>query len=233
MIIKEIQKNTFIDYPGKIACTIFIQGCNFRCGFCHNPNLMEMDCQGLSQDKILNFLEKRKKYLEGVCFTGGEPLLTLDLDFLKKVKALDYKIKIDTNGSQPKKLKKLIENKLVDYIAMDIKSSKERYELITNSKINFKKIEQSIKLISNFPNYEFRTTIIPDIHDNNEFKKIKSWLQKITKKQKLKNYSLQPFYATNKMNNKDFELISTPKDELLKELKKELDSYFNKCEIKN
>ncbi|MBU4456986.1 MAG: anaerobic ribonucleoside-triphosphate reductase activating protein, partial [Nanoarchaeota archaeon] len=234
MLIKDIQKNTFIDYPGKIACTLFIQGCNFRCGFCHNPELMEMDCQGISKEKVLKFLEKRKKYLEGVCLTGGEPLLTLDLEFLKKIKVIGYKIKIDTNGSQPKKLKEIINKGLVDYIAMDIKCSKEKYGLLTHSKIDLKKIEQSIKIISEFPNYEFRTTVISGIHTKNEMQKIKLWLLKITKKQKLKNYYLQGFYARpDKMNNKDFNLIISTKYPLLKELKEYLKNHFEVCQIRN
>src|SRR6056297_544845 len=108
MKIKYLQKTTLIDYPGKIACTIFLFGCNFRCGFCHNPELVKQNHKenySISEEEILEFLEKRKNQLEGVCFTGGEPLLTLKKEFVKKIKSLGYKIKLDTNGSFPERLK--------------------------------------------------------------------------------------------------------------------------------
>lgn len=234
MIIKDLEKSTFIDFPGKVACTIFIKGCNFRCSFCHNPELMSLKGNGLSEEKVLDFLKKRRKYLEGVCFTGGEPLLTLDFNFLEKIKRMDYKIKIDTNGSHPKKLKALIDKKLVDYIAMDIKSSKEKYEKLANCTVDFKSIEESMKLISNFPNYEFRTTIIPGTHNRNEIRKIKQWLTKSTQKQKLTNYSLQSFCSRPEgMNDDKFKKTPSPSPNLLKNLKEELKEIFNNVEIKD
>ncbi|HKL23166.1 MAG TPA: radical SAM protein, partial [Candidatus Nanoarchaeia archaeon] len=109
MKIKGIQKTTLIDYPGKIACTLFLFGCNFRCGFCHNPELViKEEVQDIDEKEILNFLEKRKGKLEGVCITGGEPFLTLDKNFIKKIKEKGYFVKIDTNGSFPEKLKDFI-----------------------------------------------------------------------------------------------------------------------------
>ncbi len=177
MKIAGLQKTTLIDYPGKIACTIFLYGCNFRCGFCYNPNLVtkEFD-KGFSEEEILSFLKKRKGKLEAVCITGGEPLISLDEDFLKKIKELGFLIKIDTNGSYPKKLKELVEKKLVDYIAMDIKGSKKNYQKITNSNIPLEKIEESIKIIHDFGNYEFRTTIVDKFHDEKEIESLGEWI---------------------------------------------------------
>ena len=220
MLIKGLQKTTLIDYPGEIACTIFLFGCNFRCGYCHNPELVvtanEID---YSEDEILGFLEKRKKYLNGVCITGGEPLMNVDFEFLKKIKNLGYKIKIDTNGSFPEKLKKLIEEKLVDYIAMDVKSSRENYGKVVNSNISIEKIEESIKIISNFQECEFRTTIVEKFHDEEEIRKIMLWLNKITGKKNLR-YCLQGFKNSGKLLNPEFSSEKDVSESCLLELKK-------------
>ena len=181
MKISGLQEFTLIDYPGKIACTIFLQGCNFRCGFCYNTELIPVSGgEKLSKKEILDFLKKRKGQLEGVCITGGEPLLTIDVNFLKEIKDLGYSIKLDTNGSFPDLLKELIKNKLVDYVAMDIKVSPENYSEITKSDIDISKIEKSIKIISSMMDYyEFRTTVIEGIHDANGIEEIAQWLNKL------------------------------------------------------
>ena len=204
MLIKGLQKTTLIDYPGEIACTIFLFGCNFRCGYCHNPELVVAPNDfNYSENEILDFLEKRKKYLNGICITGGEPLASIDLEFLRKIKNIGYKIKIDTNGSFPEKLKELIEKRLVDYIAMDIKSSKENYEKVINSPVLMEKIEESIRIISNFPEHEFRTTIVEKFHDTEEIRRIMIWLNKISGKKSLK-YCLQGFKNSGKLLNQEF-----------------------------
>jgi len=142
-------------------------------------------------------LEKRKNKLEGVCFTGGEPLLTLEKSFLKKVKELGYLIKMDTNGSFPEKLKELLDEKLIDFIAMDIKGCREDYEKIINTKIDMKKIEESIKLIINSGiDYEFRTTIVSDIHHKQNFEEMCKWINDLTE-MKPKKYSLQGFILSS------------------------------------
>ena len=144
MKIKGMQELTLVDYPGKIACTLFLHGCNFRCGFCHNPELVLAPMgEEHSEAEILKFLEKRKGQLEGVCITGGEPLMTIDVGFLKKIKDLGYSIKMDTNGSFPELLEELIKDKLIDYVAMDIKTVKEKYNEITGCDIDIKKIEKT------------------------------------------------------------------------------------------
>lgn len=172
MNISSLQKTTFIDYPGKIACTIFTYGCNFRCGFCHNPELIELNkinehrANFIDQNSFLEFLKQRQGKLEGVCITGGEPTLQTDLkEFITKIKDLDYVVKLDTNGSNPILLKGLLDNNLLDYVAMDIKSSPENYSDLTGIKLNIKQIEESKNLLldSNIQ-VEFRTTVIAEKH---------------------------------------------------------------------
>ena len=185
MIIKGLQKTTLIDYPGKVACAIFLSGCNFRCGFCHNPELVVNNNNNnnnnnsnsnvsYTEDEILSFLEKRQKYLDGVCITGGEPLISLKKDFLRKIKLMGFMIKLDTNGSFPERLQKLINDKLIDYIAMDIKSDKEHYIELTDplNNFNINDIEKSIKIISSFKDYEFRTTVLYRYHGIEEIKRM-------------------------------------------------------------
>jgi len=164
MQIGGFQKLSLIDYPGKMAAVIFTQGCNFRCGYCHNPELVNPDffIKSIAPQEVLLFLEKRGKELEAAVITGGEPLLQEELgDFLKKIKELGYLIKLDTNGSFPEKLKNLIKKKLVDYLAMDIKAPLERYPEIARLIVNTEKIKESVNLIMNSGlNYEFRTTVV-------------------------------------------------------------------------
>ncbi len=180
MKIAGLQKVTTIDYPGEVACTIFLHGCNFRCGFCYNPDLVIKDSEGeFSEEDVLNFLEKRVGKLDAVCITGGEPLMTLDLDFVRKIKDLGYKIKIDTNGSFPDKLREIISEGLVDYIAMDIKGDKENYSKIAGVDIDLDKIETSIKMIHSFGKYEFRTTIVDRFHDMNSVINLRKWMNEV------------------------------------------------------
>ncbi|MEM4605805.1 MAG: anaerobic ribonucleoside-triphosphate reductase activating protein [Candidatus Pacearchaeota archaeon] len=204
MKIKYIQKTTLVDYPGKIACTIFFFGCNFRCGFCYNPELViEEKSPDLNEKEIFDFLEKRKGQLEGVCLTGGEPLLSLEENFLRKIKNLGYSIKIDTNGSFPEKLKNLIDKKLIDYISMDIKGRKEDYEKITNATADLEKVEESMKIISSFNEYEFRTTILEKFHDEKKVLEEVEWIYKVIGK-KIKRFCLQGFKNEGKFIDEDF-----------------------------
>ena len=164
MKIGGLQKFSLIDYPGGICAIVFTQECNFRCPYCHNPELSNPDLyeECIPEEKIFAFLEKRKGKLDAVSITGGEPTLQPDLiDFIRKIKDRGYLIKIDTNGTRPEVLKTLIEDKLIDYIAMDVKAPLEKYRKITRSKINTELIGQSIKFIkkSNIQ-HEFRTTVV-------------------------------------------------------------------------
>ncbi len=169
MIFGGLQELTLIDYPGKIAATVFTVGCDFRCYYCHNPELVLPEkikiTPTLSEQEILNFLQGRKGLLQGLCITGGEPTLQSDLpNFIQQVKALNFLVKLDTNGSNPRMLKELIQNKLVDYIAMDIKAPLDKYTLVTGVEVNLENIKESINLIRQSAiEYEFRTTIAPGL----------------------------------------------------------------------
>ncbi len=233
MNISGFQEFTLIDYPGKIACTLFLYGCNFKCGFCHNPELVLSPLGNkYSKKEILDFLKKRKGQLEGVCITGGEPLMTIDIDFLKEIKNLGYSIKIDTNGSFPDLLEELIRSKLIDYVAMDIKSSPNNYKKITNSDINVSKIEKSIKIISSLLDYyEFRTTILEDIHDVKEMEEMSKWLNELCGK-KPKKFVLQGFKNKGKFIDESFSKKRDTKESYLQELKEILKDYFEKIEIR-
>ncbi len=176
MIFGGFQKLTLLDFPGKVACTLFTKGCNFTCPFCHNAPLVNKpnEAASFSEEEILAFLKKRQGILEGVCITGGEPLLHPLEDFLLKVKALGYKVKLDTNGSFPQKLKDLYEKKLIDYVAMDIKNSFEKYPMTSGCEnIDLSKIEESIDFLleGNIP-YEFRTTVCSQLHTACDIEKI-------------------------------------------------------------
>lgn len=174
---------TLIDYPGRIAATVFTVGCSFRCPFCHNPELVLVTHNSqlvTNQEKdFFKFLKTRKGKLEGVCITGGEPTIQPDIiKFIKKIKKLDYAVKLDTNGTRPDILKKIIDEKLVDYIAMDIKNQPRRYDETTGTKGDIERIKLSVNLImySRIP-YEFRTTVVPGIHVENDLLEIAKWIK--------------------------------------------------------
>ncbi len=232
MKIKHLEPATFVDYPGKISCTIFLYGCPFRCGFCYNPSLvLQEETEDKSQEEILDFLKKRIGLIEGVCFTGGEPLMNIDEEFLEKVKALGYLIKIDTNGSYPEKLKKLIEKKLVNYIAMDIKSDKESYQEVIGTIIPMIRIEESIKTIAQFPNYEFRTTIIEKIHSKERIENMLIWVNNLIGG-KIKNFALQGFKNHGVFIDKEYNEEKNTSEEYLKELKIIAEKYAENITIK-
>jgi len=233
MKIKEIHPLTLIDYPGKLACTIFVFGCNFKCGFCYNANLvLREDRPTMPEEEILDFLEKRKDYLNGVCFTGGEPLMSLDVNLLHKIRALGYSIKIDTNGSFPEQLNQLIELGLIDYAAMDIKSSPEKYPELTNSKFNQEKIEESIRIVSGLKQYEFRITIVEGFHTEEEIKKISKWLHTIIG-WKPKKFVLQGFNPNiGSLIDKKFHGYKETSEKYLNDLKDVIKEYFEEVEIR-
>lgn len=177
-----LQKLTLLDYPGNMACTVFTGGCNFRCPFCHNRSLVflnENDSE-ISTSDILDYLETRSKVLDGVCITGGEPLLHKGIrTFIEKVRNLGLKVKLDTNGSNFAALKQLIDDGLVDYVAMDIKNSPEKYqETIGLQGYDLGEIEKSKNyLLENHVEYEFRTTVVKEFHDIADFENIGKWIK--------------------------------------------------------
>ena len=191
MIIKGLQKTTLLDFPQKLACTVFTGGCNFRCPFCHNASLVlhAGGVEEISEEEFFTYISKRKKMLDGVCITGGEPLLCSDIeDFIKKIKNEGLLVKLDTNGTFPKKLEYLLDNKLVDYVAMDIKNSKEKYAFTAGVENFPNEIEESINLIINkAPDYEFRTTVVKELHTPQDIVSIANWI-KNAKKYFLQSY---------------------------------------------
>lgn len=181
MIIAGIQKLTLLDYPGTVACTLFTQGCNFRCPFCQNASLVlpEQYPDPLPTDETLDFLRKRYGILEGVAITGGEPLLQPDIaDFLTRVKEIGYRIKLDTNGTNPDALAELIEEGLVDRVAMDIKASPDGYHVAAGlSCVAVDRIDKTRALLmSGRTPFEFRTTVVNGIHTDEEMRKIAEWI---------------------------------------------------------
>ena len=180
MIIKGLQKTTLLDFPGKVACTVFTGGCNFRCPFCHNASLVlhagEVD--EISENEFFSYISKRKGILDGVCITGGEPLLSNGIeDFIRKIKDLGLLVKLDTNGTFPQKLNALLDEGLIDYVAMDIKNSREKYALTAGVNEFPAAIEESIKLImEKAPDYEFRTTVVKELHSPQDIVNIAKWI---------------------------------------------------------
>ena len=173
MRIAGFQKLTLLDFPGKVACTLFTPGCNFRCPFCHNASLVLApgEADEFREEEILSFLKKRQGLLEGVAITGGEPLLQPGIDeLIRRIRALGYAVKLDTNGSFPERLSPLLEEGLLDYAAMDIKNSPEHYDLAAGVETDLAKIRQSISLLigGKIP-YEFRTTVVRGIHLAQDF----------------------------------------------------------------
>lgn len=210
MNISGLQKLSLSDYPGFISAVIFTQGCNFNCDYCQNSSLIPNKKGLMEEEEILDYLKKRKSILDGLVISGGEPTVQKDLkEFIIKIKEFGYKIKLDTNGSNPKVLKDLLDNNLLDYVAMDIKQDKINYEEVTGyKKYNFESIKESIKILEESKiDYEFRTTLIKNYHD---LKKVENILKIIDKKSK---YYLQNFEISDDVRNKKLEGFT--KEELL------------------
>lgn len=190
MILGGLQKLTLLDYPGKTACTVFAESCNFRCPFCHNASLVKNRAQVIPEEEFFAFLKKRSGLLDGVCVTGGEPLLQPDIEeFLARIKEMGYAVKLDTNGSFPEKLKSVVSKGLCDYVAMDIKNSKSKYLATAGvTRDLLSDIEESVAfLLSDAVDYEFRTTVVDPLHDHSDFYEIGVWI-KGAKKYFLQNF---------------------------------------------
>ncbi|MFH1426955.1 MAG: anaerobic ribonucleoside-triphosphate reductase activating protein [Patescibacteria group bacterium] len=257
MIIGGWQKFSLLDYPGQIAAIIFTKSCNFRCQFCYNPLLVwpsvkkdgsklkikklpekgknEKDhlnhiqfSKQVKEDDLFCFLDKRKGKLDGIVITGGEPTIQADLpEFITKIKKLGYKVKLDTNGSHPEMLIKLLKAKLLDYIAMDIKGPREKYRKITNRKVDFNKIEKSVKIIMNSNlEYEFRTTIVPGLLNIDDIKKIGKLIKGA------KKWWLQNFNSSVDLVNLNYKNKAAFSDEEMKEMQEIASQYVEKCEIR-
>jgi len=217
MKIKGFIKTTFIEYPGKIASMIFLPNCNFRCSFCFNPELIDDNekIKDVDEKEVFDFLEKQKKWIDALVISGGEPTLDKDLpEFIKKIKKMGFLVRIYTNGSNPEMLKQLIDEKLIDSIAMDIKAplTEESYEAITNVKDMLEKVRKSISLIMNSGlEYEFRTTVVPGLHSENDIEEIAKYIKNA------KLFVLQKFLPENALDSK-LKKLKTQTDEEMEKL---------------
>ncbi len=192
MFISGFQKLTVLDFPSKVACIIFTAGCNFRCPFCHNASLVTHIDMGaeISESEIFSYLNKRQGIIEGVCITGGEPLMhERTIELIKKIKEMGFAVKLDTNGSYPDRLEALINEGLLDYVAMDIKNCKEKYAATAGcERISLDDIERSVSLLlTGSVDYEFRTTVTAQTHETQDIEKIAQWIKGA------KRYFLQNF----------------------------------------
>jgi len=231
MQIGGFQKLTLIDYPGHLAATVFLIGCNFRCPFCYASELVLPEKirnqPKISQKEFFNFLKERKKLIEGVVLCGGEPAVSKGLiPLIKKIKKMEFFVKLDTNGSDPKILKKLIDAKLIDYVAMDIKGPKERYNEFTGKKIDIRKIQKSIDILKEGKvDYEFRSTIVPSLHTKEDVINMARWLSGA------KRYFLQNFRPEKTIDPK-FEKIKPYPQEYLLEIQRAIAPFFEVCQIR-
>jgi pyruvate formate lyase activating enzyme len=180
MVLGGLQKLTLLDFPNHVACTVFTKGCNFRCPFCHNALLVEgQEVPDLDVEEFFSFLQKRKGLLDGVAVTGGEPLLQADIiPFLRRIKDMGYAVKLDTNGSFPATLRDILNQGLADYVAMDVKNTREKYPLTAGWQGDVSQVEESIRiLLDGTVPYEFRTTAVHELHTAEDFASIGRWIQ--------------------------------------------------------
>ena len=240
MILGGLQKLTLIDYPGRLAATVFLTGCNFRCPWCYSSELVLPEKirnhPKISEKEFFDFLKERKGLLEAVVVCGGEPTIYKELPgFIKKIKKLGYLIKLDTNGSNPEVLKNLINKKLIDYVAMDIKAplknqrprtKKQKYDKVTGVRTVLSKIKKSIEVIKNSGiDYEFRTTVVPVLHKKEDI------LQIAREISPAKKYYLQNFRPEKTINPK-FEKIKPYPQEYLLEIQKAISPFFEICQVR-
>ena len=198
---------TLLDFPEHIACTVFLKGCNFRCPFCYNSSLLsdKENATDITEDDFFSFLKSRTNKLDGVAITGGEPLLQKEIkNFIIKIKNLGFKVKLDTNGSNPKILQELISLNLVDYVAMDLKNSLEKYHITTNHQVNIANILSSINiLLENYVEYEFRTTVVKEFHYLSDFEKIGQLIKNA------KRYFIQCYQYQDSVLDKSLHALTT------------------------
>ncbi|MFH0752011.1 MAG: anaerobic ribonucleoside-triphosphate reductase activating protein [archaeon] len=230
MIIKGFQKTSLVDYPGNIVSTVFVGGCNFSCPFCHNPGLVgNGDSDWIQIPRVLEDLKEHRKFIDGVCVSGGEPTIHGDLpEFLAELKSLGLKVKLDTNGSNPGMLGNLIDRKLVDYVAMDIKSSFDSYPEVVNADVDTKNILRSIDiLLKSDVDYEFRTTAVPGLFDMER-------LQHICKEiVGAKKYFIQQFNPKVKLVDSKYETVEPFSEQRLRGFAHFAGQFVQKCDVRN
>ncbi|MCD6473228.1 anaerobic ribonucleoside-triphosphate reductase activating protein [Candidatus Aerophobetes bacterium] len=233
MEFKGFEKLSLIEYPGKIVSVVFTGGCNFRCPFCHNPDLVlnSKKLPSISEEEVINYLISKRKYLDGLAITGGEPTIHKNLpNFLIKVKRANFLIELETNGTEPSMIKKLIDNHLIDYVAMDIKSpliwEKYREAAGINSKELFERVKQSVRLLlKSKVEYEFRTTVVPGLLTEEDIIKIAEQIEGT------KKYALQQFIP-NKSLQEDYKHIKPYSLEELEKIKERVKNFLGVCEMR-
>ena len=239
MIIGGLQRLTLIDYPGKLAATVFLAGCNFRCPWCYSSELVLPEKiknqPKISENEFFEFLNEKKGLLEGVVICGGEPTLNKDLmDFIGKIKEMGFAVKLDTNGSNPEILKELLEKKIIDYVAMDIKAPKEKYKELTGKKIDLASINKSVDLLLSLPinarsqklaDYEFRTTLVPNLLNKEDIISISRWISGAER------YYIQNF-RPEKNIEKEYEGIKPYTDEYVLDIVKAISPFFGECQMR-
>ncbi len=230
-MIKYIRGVSLIDYPGKISTLVFIGGCNFRCPFCHNADLVLpeklKDIPDIPYREALTRIKKHRGFVDGVVFTGGEPTLWKDLiNFARELKEMELLLKLDTNGYNPDFLEKVLQEKLFDYVAMDIKSSPEKYaEAVGLPSVDMGKIKASIELVKQFPQYEFRTTFVYGLTDREDWEGMAELIRGA------RLYALQPFFPRNTLSPEYLKKPATPKAFLL-EAAKFFEKYVERVEVR-
>ncbi|MFH1225079.1 MAG: anaerobic ribonucleoside-triphosphate reductase activating protein [Candidatus Diapherotrites archaeon] len=230
MQINGLQKTTLIDFPGKVACTVFLAGCNFRCPYCQNPDLIEGSGKlpAIPEEEFFGFLEGRKKWLDGVCITGGEPTINGELPrFVKKITELGFAVKLDTNGTNPEMLAELLKAGLLDYVAMDIKAPLGRYTGVARVKADADAVKKSAALLmKSGVEYEFRTTVVPGLFDEKDAREIAKWLKGAEK------YYIQQFNPRTRLLDRAFEKIEPYPGKRLEGFGKIMKPSFRICEIR-
>lgn len=227
--IKGIQKLSLIDYPKKLCATIFVGECNFRCSYCYNVSLVlePKNLRTIPEQDVLDFLSERKGFLDGICVGGGEPTIHKELPiFLSRVKKLGFLVKVDTNGSKPKMLKRLIDEGLVDYIAMDVKAPLRKYRETVRAEVNIESIKESIGLIrASDIDYEFRITVVPRLTTEDDLLEIAKMLKSS------KRFVIQQFKPGRTLDE-SFKDVSPYSKEKLEEFKRKLAPFFKECKLR-
>ncbi len=228
MDIINFQKLTLIDFKGLLATTVFTPSCNFRCGYCHNPHLVEATCDSSVEREFFKFLETRRDVLEGVCITGGEPTLQKGLeDFIRRVKGLGFRVKLDTNGSNPSIVSDLISKSLLDYVALDIKSSKANYKDVTGSDIDVDLVLTTLEILKySSVSFECRSTVLPKYHSGVDFTDMLKLVSGV-------EYYLQNYCSSNKVLDSSLRSESSFNSVSLSGMQDEANKIVKKCYVRS
>lgn len=227
MYFKGLQKSSFIDYPGKISTVLFVGGCNFKCPYCHNSSLVRNEGVNISEEYIYEYLDEKERFIDGICISGGEPTLNEGIvDFIRKIKAKGFLVKLDTNGTRPLVITKLLNEKLLDYIAMDVKAPLHKYNSVVETKADIENIESSIDIIKNSGiEYEFRTTVCKELISKEDIIEIAQYL-KGSSRYTIQNFRDGETVLIGKKHLKPYDI------ELLKKIEKEIKPLFKILKVR-